>query len=90
MITAEFTSSGEILGFIFGIYSLLFSGIILPIALIFALIVFYKYKLSKEDFKNKWGALFEFINTKKKTASIYNLVFVLRRMIFVYLCFFEN
>jgi len=42
MRTAEFTTSGEILGFMFGIFSLLNSGIILPILLIVALIAFYK------------------------------------------------
>jgi len=42
MRTAEFSTSGEILGFMFGIFSLLTSGIILPILLIVALIAFYK------------------------------------------------
>jgi hypothetical protein len=42
MRTAEFSTSGEILGFMFGIFSLLNSGIILPILLIVALIAFYK------------------------------------------------
>jgi hypothetical protein len=42
MRTAEFSTSGEILGLMFGIFSLLNSGIILPILLIVALIAFYK------------------------------------------------
>ena len=40
MKTAEFTTSGEILGFMFGIFSLFSSGIIFPIILIIALFVF--------------------------------------------------
>jgi hypothetical protein len=42
METAEFTTNGEILGFSFGIFSLLTSGLILPINLIIALIVHYR------------------------------------------------
>ena len=42
MKTAEFTTNGEILGFSFGIFSLLTSGLILPITLIFALIIYEK------------------------------------------------
>ena len=42
MLTAKFTTSGEILGFMFGIFSLLTSGLVLPILLIVALIVVYK------------------------------------------------
>jgi len=53
----------------------------LPLALIVALIVFYKFKLSKEDFKNKWGALFEMVITKNTSTRIYMLVFFIRRMI---------
>ena len=53
----------------------------MPIALIVALIVFYKYKLSKEDFENKWEALFEMVVTKNTSTRIYMLVFYIRRMI---------
>ena len=56
--TAEFTTNGEFLGFSFGIFSLFASGLILPIILVVALIVYYKYKLEKKDFDKKWGALF--------------------------------
>ena len=58
MKTAEFTTNGEFLGFSFGIFSLFASGIIFPIILVVALIVYYKNKLKKEDFKKKWAALF--------------------------------
>ena len=62
--TAEFTLNGEILGFRFGIFSLLTSGLILPLTIIVALIIFDKYKLKKEDFEEKWGALFELVKSK--------------------------
>ena len=87
MITAEFTISGEILGYMFGIFSLLISGIILPILLIVALINFYKNYLSKEDYKNRWGALFEMVKTKNISTRIYMLVFYIRRMIVLASCF---
>jgi hypothetical protein len=51
MKTAEFTLSGEILGFIFGIFSLLSSGLILPFAIAIALIVYSTKKLEKKDFE---------------------------------------
>jgi hypothetical protein len=40
--TAEFTLDGEILGFGFGIFSLLVSGFVLPVTIIGALIVYDK------------------------------------------------
>ena len=53
MKTAQFTTNGEILGFGFGIFSLLTSGLILPITLIFALIIYEKNLLEKENFEKK-------------------------------------
>ena len=50
MKTAEFTLNGEIWGFIFGIFSLLSSGLILPLAITVALIVYATKKLEKKDF----------------------------------------
>jgi hypothetical protein len=50
MKTAKFTTNGEFLGFSFGIFSLLASGLIFPITLIIALIVYYKNKLKKRRF----------------------------------------
>jgi len=50
MKTALFSFNGEILGFIFGIFSLFTSGFLLPLITIVALIIFQKYNLKKEDF----------------------------------------
>jgi hypothetical protein len=58
MKTASFNLSGEILGFCFGIYSLLASGFQLPLIIIVALIILKRYKLKKEDFEKNWGAIF--------------------------------
>ena len=78
----------EFLGFSFGIFSLLASGLILPITLIVALIVYYKYKLKKEDFEKKWGALFEMVKMKKISSKLYMIIFYVRRMIILVSCFF--
>ncbi len=88
MKTAEFTLNGEYLGFSFGIFSLLASGLILPIILIVALIVYYKYKLKKEDFEKKWGALFEMVKMEKMSSKLYMIIFYVRRMIILVSCFF--
>jgi hypothetical protein len=88
MKTAEFTTNGEFLGFSFGIFSLLASGLILPITLIVALIVYSKYKLKKVDFEKKWGALFEMVKMKNISGRIYMIIFYIRRMIILAFCFF--
>ena len=88
MKTAEFTTNGEFLGFSFGIFSLSVSGLILPITLIVALIVYYKNKLEKKDFKKKWGALFEMVKMKNISSRIYMIIFYIRRMIILASCFF--
>ena len=88
MMTAEFKLNGEFLGFSFGTFSLLASGLILPITLIVALIVYYKNKLEKEDFDKKWGALFEMVKMQKISSRIYMIVFYIRRMIILVSWFF--
>ncbi len=90
MKTAEFTTNGEFLGLIFGSFSLLASGLILPITLIIALIIYYKNKLKKEDFEKKWGALFEMVKTKNISSRIYMIIFYIRRMIILASCFFAR
>jgi len=90
MKTIQFTMNGEILGFSFGVFSLLTSGLILPIFIIVSLIVYQKNSLSKEDFDKKWGALFEMVKTKTISTRIYMLIFYIRRMIILASCFFAS
>jgi hypothetical protein len=47
-------------------------------------------QLASEEFEKTWGALNEFINTKKRIARFYNLIFIARRIIFIVLCLFTN
>ena len=49
MKTAQFTLNGEILGFSFGIFSLLTSLIILPSTLFVTLILFSKNQIKKKN-----------------------------------------
>jgi len=51
MRTAEFTMSGEILGFCFGIFSLSASGLILPSTIIIILITKDISEFEKEEFE---------------------------------------
>jgi len=88
--TAEFSLDGEILGFSFGIFSILVSGFILPVIIIVALIAYDKNQLSKEDFLKKWGAIFEMVKSKKISSRIYMMVFYIRRMIILASCFFAS
>ena len=64
MKTVEFTSNGEILGFSFGLFSLLASGMILPIIICVALTFFNKIKYEKKVYEHNWNAVFEMIKTK--------------------------
>jgi len=76
------------LGFSFGIFSLLTSGLIFPITLIIALVVYYRSKLKKEDFEKNWGALFEIVKTKNIFSRLYMIVFYIRRILILSFCFF--
>jgi len=63
--TALFNLNGEILGIIFGTFSLMMAGIILPFTIILALITFNKKIFSKEFILKNLGVIFEMVKTKK-------------------------
>ena len=88
MKTAQFTLNGEILGFSFGIFSLLTSLIILPSTLFVTLILFSKNQIKKEELETNCVALFEMVRTKNISTRIYMIVFYIRRMIILASCFF--
>ena len=46
--------------------------------------------MTKNEFKERWEALFEFINLRKKIARSYTLIYISRRLIFLILCFYKN
>ena len=84
------STNGEILGFVFGVLCIFLTVNFLPIALTWAIFSQDESELVNKKFEKRWGALFEFMNTKNKMARIYNLIFVIRRLIYVMLCFFKN
>ena len=88
--TADTSMNGEKLGLMVSIICIFLTIAFLPISLSWAIFTKDETLLVSKEFKERWGALFEFLNTKKKMARFYNLIFVLRRFIFVMLCFFKN
>jgi len=54
--------------------------------------IFFKdeIQIASEKFEERWGSLYEFINTKKLMSRFYNLIFLVRRILFVVLCLFTN
>ncbi len=84
------STNGEVLGFMIAILCIFLTLNFLPVALSWAIFSNDESQIIEEKFKTRWGALFEFIKTKNKMARLYNLIFVLRRLIFVMLCFFKN
>jgi len=62
----------------------------LLISLIWSIFFKDEIKLASKEFEERWGALHEFINTKKLMSRFYNLIFLVRRILFVVLCLFTN
>jgi hypothetical protein len=60
--------------------------ILLPLCLIYHLLGDYK-KFNNPEFMERWGPYFENLRTKKWVSSSYNLVFMLRRALFLFLAF---
>jgi hypothetical protein len=60
-ITREYTLNGEILGFLFGSFSLYMAGLILPSVLLFIIVIKKQESYSRTKFKQRWGALFELV-----------------------------
>ena len=88
--TFDTSTNGEILGCIISIFCLFLTFNFLPTSLTWAIFLRDKNQIDKYEFKERWGALFEFMNTNKMTGRLYNLVFIIRRFLFVMLCFYNN
>ena len=82
-------SNGEILGLVFAFISI-FLVIFLMNALFWSIIFKDETQLASEEFEERWGTLYEFINTKKLISRFYNLIFLIRRIFFVVLCLLKN
>ena len=83
------STNGEILGLIFA-FICIFSVFFLLNSLIWSLFFKNEIQLTSEEFQERWGALHEFLNTKKLNSRFYNLIFLVRRIIFVVICLITN
>ena len=83
------STNGEILGLIFA-FICIFSVFFLLNSLIWSLFFKNEIQLTSEEFQERWGALHEFLNTKKLKSRFYNLIFLVRRIIFVVICLITN
>ena len=83
-------NKGEILSLMIAVFSISTSFILLPSSLSWAIILKTEKELKSTEFQESWGANFEFINTKKKMARFYNLVYIIRRLIIVILWIYED
>ena len=86
----DFSLNGEDLGVMISSFCIFSAAIFLPISLLWAIFSKDEQELASKEFEERWGALFEFIRTKSKLTRIYNLIFALRRFLFVMLCFYKN
>ncbi len=86
----DLTLNGEVLGVMISSFCIILACIFLPISLLWAIFSKNEKELASKEFNDRWGALFEFLKTKSKLNRFYNLIFVLRRLLFVMLCFYKN
>ena len=90
LYTRDYTLNGEILGIFISIFCSFIAVVFVPFALIWAILTKDERKIIEKDFVEKYGALFEYINTEKKMARLYNLIYILKRSAFLVICFLLN
>lgn len=78
--------SGEYIGKYTAYYSLVISMVVLPAFMIFVMTQSIE-TLRDPSFEAVWGSLYEGISLKNKWQLASNLVFMIRRAFFVFLCF---
>jgi hypothetical protein len=83
------STNGEILGLVFAFICILMALFLLN-SMIWSIFFKDEIQLASKEFEERWGALHEFINIKKMMSRFYNLIFLVRRIIFVVLCLFTN
>ena len=86
----DLTLNGEVLGVMISSFCIFLAVIFLPISLLWAIFSKDEKQIASKEFEDRWGVLFEFLKTKSKLTRFYNLIFVIRRFLFVMLCFYRN
>ena len=81
-----FSTDGEVVSFYVGIYALCVALLIMPS---FVAYILYQdiNKLQEKEFSIKWSKFYEDLRTDAKSALLYPVVFMGRRLIFVFLVF---
>ena len=79
--------SGEKVAVYFGNASIVMAIVLIPIGFIYMLSQGQE-KIESEEFKLKYGGLYEGIRTNSKPALYYFLLFVIRRILFLVIAFF--
>jgi hypothetical protein len=83
--TRDYSTNGEVLGMVFAFISIFLSLFLISV-LIWSLAFNDETQIASEEFQERWGSIFEFLNSKKKISLSYNLIYILRRIITVVLC----
>jgi hypothetical protein len=82
-ISSQFSFlSGDMIGIIIGFFSLLLSIVFLPFSLLKIIFFTNKQTLHFERNIETWGSLYEGIKYKTKYELSYNLVYIIRRLIY--------
>jgi hypothetical protein len=90
LYTIDLSLNGEVLGVMISSLCIYLAAIYLPVSLLWAIFSKNEKQIASNEFKERWGAIFEFLKTKNKLTRFYNLIFVIRRFLFVMLCFYKN
>ena len=61
------------------------TGIFLPVTLFY---IYFSKKQKDKEFKKRWGSLYEFQKVNSLSQRLYNLVYILRRCIFMAMSMF--
>ena len=86
LYTLDVSMDGEILGSFETFFCLIQAVFFLPFTLIWAMFKDKNY-ISSKEFRKKFKVLYEFINLKNRFSRLYNLIYILRRILFVMMCF---
>jgi hypothetical protein len=81
------TTFGEQFAVYVAYYCLALGLVLFPLIMIYIL---YQKKetITSEAFTNRWGVLYEGFKTESKWQIGFNSIFLLRRILFLYICFF--
>ena len=81
------SKTGEVISLIFTFSTMFLTWIFVPVV-IFWTMAQSEDTLREKSFQEKWGPIYEGLNLRKSGSLGYPLIFILRRIIFLGVCFF--